>query len=90
MQPYLPPSVVWRTDKDHMGFYFTMNRLKYHNDIYRQLLSDEWQKLCVYIDEKKLQQVIDDYDKDGKPESAELLWEALSLAFWLKNDYSRR
>jgi asparagine synthase (glutamine-hydrolysing) len=86
MQPHLPLSVVWRTDKDHLGFYFTLNRLKGQSEIYQQVLQDEWQRLCIYIDEKKLRQAYDGYFKDGKEESAEHLWEAISLAFWLRNE----
>jgi asparagine synthase (glutamine-hydrolysing) len=52
MQPYLPPSVAWRTDKDHLGFHFTLNRLKGQSEIFKQLLNDDWKRLCVYIDEK--------------------------------------
>jgi asparagine synthase (glutamine-hydrolysing) len=90
MQPYLPSSVVWRTDKDHLGFYFTLNRLKGQSEIFQQVLHDEWQRLCVYIDEEKLRRAYDGYFVKGDQASAEPLWEAISLAFWLKNEYSSR
>jgi asparagine synthase (glutamine-hydrolysing) len=89
MRPCLPPSVAWRTDKDHLGFYFTLNRLMGQSEIYQQVLHDEWQRLCAYIDEKKLRQAYDGYFKNGKQEGAEPLWEAISLAFWLRNEISR-
>ena len=88
MQPYLPPSVVWRTDKDHLGFYFTLDRLKYQSGINQQVLQDEWKSLCAYVDEKRLRQTHDGYFKEGREESAELLWEVISLAFWLRDSRS--
>jgi len=88
MQPYLPSSVVWRTDKDHLGWYFTLNRLRAQSEIFQQVLHDEWQRLCVYLDEEKLRRAYDGYFLNGDEESAERLWEAISLAFWLKNEYS--
>jgi asparagine synthase (glutamine-hydrolysing) len=90
MRPYLPSSVVWRTDKDHLGFYFTLNRLRGQSEIYQQLLQDEWQRLCAYVDEAKLRQAYDGYFGKGDQKSAEPLWQAISLAFWLKNENGRR
>jgi asparagine synthase (glutamine-hydrolysing) len=88
MQPHLPSSVVWRTDKDHLGFYFTLNRLKAQSQIFQQLLQDEWHRLSVYIDEKRLRRAHDGFFINADPESAEPLWEAIALAFWLKNECS--
>jgi hypothetical protein len=81
--------VAWRTDKNHLGFYLRLYLLKGQSDIHQQVLHDEWRRLCVYIDEKKLQQACDGYFMEGRQESADPLWEALSLAFWLRNENTR-
>jgi asparagine synthase (glutamine-hydrolysing) len=85
MQPYLPGEVVWRRDKDHLGWLLNVEILKARPGDYRQVLDEGRGDLRAYVDMGKIERAWGEFFSTGKDEPARWLWEAIALAQWLRH-----
>lgn len=84
MEPILPPEVVWRRDKDSLGWAVNLLVLKNKSDYFHQVLNESRDTLGAYIDLSKLDQCWDRFFATGEDEAAVLIWDAVALALWLR------
>ncbi len=84
MEPILPPEVVWRKDKHHLGWSVNLMVLRNQSDYFRQVLDEGRNTLEAYIDLSKLDRCWDRFFSTGEDEAAARVWEAIALALWLR------
>jgi asparagine synthase (glutamine-hydrolysing) len=84
MEPYLPPKVIWRKDKDNLMWEFSRLILKTKAEYFHQATMDEREILKPYVDIQKLERFWQDYLARGDEAHAEQLWSGIALAFWLR------
>lgn len=84
MEPFLPPNVVWRKDKDSLMWEFNRFILKERADYFYQITCDEQANLKPYVDLGKLMQAWQEYLTLGEEKHAEWIWSGVALAIWLR------
>ena len=84
MEPYLPPEVAWRKDKDSLMWEVNRLILKHRADDFHQATLDEREALKPYINLPKLEKLWQGYLIRGDESQAEQLWLGVALAFWLR------
>ena len=84
MEPFLPPSVVWRKDVDSLMWEFNRVILKTRAEYFYQVTRDEQANLKPYVNLGKLMQAWQGYLALGDETHAEWLWSGVALAFWLR------
>lgn len=84
MEPLLPPNVVWRKDKHHLGWLLNLLVLKSQADYFHQVLDESRDSLEAYIDLGKLDHCWDHFFSTGENKPATLIWDAIALALWLR------
>jgi len=84
MEPILPPDVVWRKDKHHLGWAVNLMILKNQAAYFRLVLEESRESLKVYVDFSKLDQSWDRFIATGDDDAAALVWDAVALALWLR------
>jgi hypothetical protein len=84
MEPFLPPSVVWRKDKDSLMWEVNRLVLKARAEYFYQVTCDEQASLKPYVDLGKLMQAWQAYLTLGDEAHADWIWSGIALAFWLR------
>jgi asparagine synthase (glutamine-hydrolysing) len=80
----LPPEVVWRGDKDHLGWVFNRVLLRDRSEEFRQLVHEQRHSLTHYIDMDRWSRAWHDYTVSGIESRAERVWCGVALAMWLR------
>lgn len=84
MEPYLPPEVVWRRDKDSLMWEVNRLILKARAEYFYQITCDEQASLKPYVDLGKLMQAWQEYLTLGEEKHADWIWSGVALAMWLR------
>jgi asparagine synthase (glutamine-hydrolysing) len=84
MEQYLPPSVIWRSDKDTLMWEYNRLILKNRADYFYQVTLDERENIKPYVDIQKLEKFWREYLTDGIEDHAVQIWSSMALAFWLR------
>jgi asparagine synthase (glutamine-hydrolysing) len=84
MEPYLPPNVIWRKDKDSLMWEVNRLILKERAEYFYQITCDEQANLKPYVNLGKLMKAWHEYLTAGDEKHAEWLWSGVALAMWLR------
>jgi asparagine synthase (glutamine-hydrolysing) len=84
MEPYLPPDVVWRSNRDNLMWVINRLILKSRSEYLHQATMDERENLKPYVDVRKLEKYWHEYLVQGDEKNAVLIWSGVALAFWLR------
>ena len=86
MEPYLPPDVIWRKDKDSLMWEVNRLILKERAEYFYDITTDEREHLKPYVDLHKLMGFWDEYLTLGDETHAEMIWSGVALALWLRRE----
>ena len=79
----LPPEIQWRSTKSDLSHNFRRVLLTYERELLEDITTGKFEELNPYIDLSQLRRIYEEY-KNGNAAQGIYIWQALSLAVWLR------
>lgn len=78
------PKVLWRRDKEHVGWRFTQQLMEVSDDYVRDTLNDGLHVIADYVDIAAVRKLTGQYHPARSPEPIDLLHGLVTLISWLR------
>jgi len=78
------PEVMWRRDKEHVGWRFTQQLMVISDEYVRDTLNDGLHLIADYVNVDAVHRLMGQYDPENSVESIDLVRDLVTLVSWLR------
>ena len=86
MAEVAPAEVCWRRGREHLGRDFTRSLLTLEGELIENIVSNHLEDIGEYVDTGAVREAYHRYVSRGTFEAGAAVWEAVTLAVWLRGD----